>query len=107
MNVSTYNGWTNYETWVAKLWMDNDESSYRYWQEVADDCLENSSKDKLFTREENAKAKLADRLKGVHTEQMPELNASVWSDLLSAAMSEINWYEIAGSLIEDAVERSA
>lgn len=23
-----YNGWTNWETWVAKLWIDNDESVY-------------------------------------------------------------------------------
>ena len=24
----TYNGWSNYETWAAKLWMDNDEGAY-------------------------------------------------------------------------------
>jgi len=26
----TYNGWTNYQTWAVKLWMDNDEGAYRY-----------------------------------------------------------------------------
>ncbi len=26
-----YNGWSNYETWNVKLWMDNDEGSYNYW----------------------------------------------------------------------------
>jgi len=31
-----YNGWTNYETWAVKLWMDNEEPSYRYWRERAE-----------------------------------------------------------------------
>lgn len=25
----SYNGWTNYETWNAVLWIDNDEGIYR------------------------------------------------------------------------------
>lgn len=27
--MSDYNGWTNYETWNANLWMTNEEPSYR------------------------------------------------------------------------------
>lgn len=29
-----YQGWTNYETWAVKLWMDNEEPSYLHWKET-------------------------------------------------------------------------
>ena len=31
MSDRKYNGWTNYETWVTKLWMDNDEGSQEWF----------------------------------------------------------------------------
>ena len=43
----TYNGWTNYETWCAGLWLDNDETRYktlvnkvRFVDETDDDDVE-------------------------------------------------------------------
>ena len=87
MTRKEYNGWTNYETWVTKLWLDNDEGSYRYWADQA------AGSDI---------ATLANQLKAEHAEAIPEtMHTGLFADLLTAALSEVNWDEIAESLIED------
>lgn len=30
MTEKNYNGWANYETWLVKLWIDNEEGSSSY-----------------------------------------------------------------------------
>ena len=35
---TTYNGWTNYETWNVSLWIQNDQGLYGLAQEV--DCYD-------------------------------------------------------------------
>lgn len=98
-----YNGWTNYETWNVKLWMDNDEGSYHFWKEATLDALDEGYDG--MTRHESvkdaARARLADQLKEHHEEAAPDLGASCYADLLGAALSEVNWCEIAESLIDD------
>lgn len=108
MNDKTYNGWTNYETWVVNLWMDNEEGSHDYWVEVAQeihDDLEEPTNS--MTKMDEAVYLLADRLKDYHEEIKDEilgnvmLTSSVWADLLGAALSEVNWREIAEHLLEN------
>jgi len=106
MNYKEYNGWTNYETWVVNLWMDNEEGSYRYWREQAEEAWESALEDRRYpnqTQAESAKCQLADRLKAEHEESAPELEG-VFADLLNAAMSEVNWYEIAEHMIDEYVQ---
>jgi len=98
MSENGYNGWTNYETWCVKVWMDNDEGTHNYWLERAGEIAESD--------EDNKRITLADELKDSYAEDMPELSASVWSDLLSSAMQSVDWREIAVSLLEDQCERN-
>ena len=85
--MTGYNGWTNYETWCVKLWMDNEEGSYRYWLEKAEEDDVDASD-------------LAEIIQCEHEEALPNLEGFA-ADLLNTALSEVNWVEIAESLIED------
>jgi hypothetical protein len=103
MERKEYNGWTNYETWLVNLWMDNDEGSYRYWRSTTQEVYEEAEEEGTFTRREQAILDLSDRLREEHEEALPEVEGYA-SDLLNAAMSEVNWYEIAEHLIDDEIE---
>ncbi len=100
MTHKEYNGWFNYETWLLKLWIDNEEGSSRYWDATAQEVYDEAEADAPFTRDERATLDLADRLKSEFEEAQPELEG-FWSDLLNAAMSKVNWYEIAEHYIAD------
>lgn len=98
-NEREYNGWTNYETWAVNLWIGNEEGSYNYWQEAAQECND-LPRHEIF-KERTAAIALAERLKDEITKGAPELGASMYSDLLGAALSEVNWHEIAEGLLEE------
>jgi hypothetical protein len=92
-----YNGWTNYETWCVKLWLDNDQETYNYWYDMAMEAWHDNDKEL-----EPAAHVLRKQLKDEINEANPLAeDASMFSDLLSAALSEVNWYEIAETYLED------
>ena len=95
-----YNGYTNYETWNYKLWIDNDENSQNYWNDRAIDLYKIALGDDLFSRIDNAAFELKDELKNEIEENQPEVTG-VYADLLNSAISEINFYEIALDILND------
>src|SRR5262245_45440597 len=99
-----YNGWTNYETWAVALWLDNDSGSYDHWRERAQEAYDNAEAGTHYgseTREEAATAALREELSAWHDDIQDELGiteklgGTVFADLLGAAMSEVNFHEIA------------
>jgi len=95
-NDKEYNGWSNYETWNVKLWIDNDQGSYEYWREVVQDEWKDNARDKddtIYAVSKRLEQEIDDDGK-------PELQGC-YSDLLSAALSEVNWYEIAEAMVND------
>lgn len=99
--ATTYNGWTNYETWNVALWLGNDEGSYSYWQDATQEAWNDAEADETWTREEAAAYSLSERLESEIKDSVPDLGASMFADLLGAALSEVNWREIAENWLAD------
>ena len=99
MSNQRYNGWSNYETWNVALWLDNDPSEYA--KELAEDILKDAIGETEQERRVDATNTLADHLEAFHEEHMPDMPPSVYSDLLSASLRGVYWYEIAEHYIDD------
>lgn len=97
----SYNGWKNYETWNIALWIDNDHGSYLQAREMAQEVF-NEEDGTAEARKESGTRTLASNLKDWIEEQNPlASDSSMWSDLVSAALSEVDWYEIAEHYLSD------
>jgi len=93
-NNEKYNGYNNYETWLVALWIDNDE--YRQCEA------------RRIARREPSLAHLSDALKE-WVESWDEVYtacdaASIVADLINAALSEVDWYELAEMYAKEAQE---
>lgn len=87
MAEKTYNGWTNYETWCVNLWLSNDQGSYNATREIV---------------AEGEDYEAAERLKEwVAAEGFPLKEPSLYSDLLTGALSEVNWLEVVKAFREE------
>ena len=98
---TTYNGWTNYETWLVALHINNDEGTYRY---VRDETVPRV----LNTGTEHPAFDLADVLHDWVTDTLDEdtTYSNEWTrlltlDLIGAALAEVNWEEIATNILNE------
>ena len=87
-----YEGWKSYETWLVALWLGNEEGTYNLMQEFAD--------------EETETCRLGDRIKDFIEEYNPCEESGLYTDLLNAAISEVDFYEIAEHYMDEKAERN-
>jgi len=91
-----YNGWTNYETWLIGMDLDGnyDRSVYYRVQDMIIDLRAEHG--------DNARAlvgNLTDQLEAIYDER--DHGCSVFTDLITASLSRVNWRELAESQLED------
>lgn len=107
--LERYQGWTNYETWVTSLWIDNDYGLYSKIERTATEHAKTAKDDEnvkkgIWTECEAAKFRLADDIKEKIEEANPLAEkANLYSDILSANLKEVNWNEIAANHLEDKI----
>ena len=90
-----YNGWSNWETWNAKLWLDNDEYVHAMIVEMV----------------EAGKQDDGDGITGAELEEFTwntfdpdgsySKQANLFTDFISSSMSTVNWGEIAFAYNQD------
>ena len=80
--ISTYNGWSNRETWLVNLWLNNEEDNYRIILQAKNYFKSDLKRAKWI--EQQLSEQLDDRINQV----------SLWSDLLNTAFYRVNWLEI-------------
>ena len=101
MSDTTYNGWSNYETWLVNLWLDNDGYDF---DETARDATQqaiDNDQDKA-----DAERALADTIEEMVEEMRPEVSG-LFAELLNASLSNVAWREIAANHLSDVTVYSA
>lgn len=90
----SYNGWQNYETWLASLYLDGVD-----WQNFVDELL-GEEEDEEITEDKKVKM-LAEYLKNYIEEEadMAGLDNFLY-DLLTRAISEIDFTELATAFLD-------
>jgi len=95
---TSYNGWKNYETWVVRLWLDNEEANYQYWRERVLDAWSNAENSEHARS--NARVQLAGELEAQLKDEMPE-TTGLYAALLASAVGNVDVYEIADAMLDD------
>lgn len=97
----THEGYKNYATWGVALIIANERGRYEYWQEVAREIQAEFSQENPNEDPQGAIAiRLADRLKEEIESEVEEASGNeMISQLLEAALSEVDWDEVAESIL--------
>ena len=96
MNNDTYNGWTNYETWLVALWMENGAGESDYWHDRAVETVEDNDGALPEAAED-----LAADIEAAVSEGAPE--SGLHADIINNTLRAVDWQEIARHYV-DAVD---
>lgn len=86
MTNQTCNGWTNHATWLVNLWL----GEYNY----------NHSELSGLSRYDATQA-LKEAVDNILTDYENAKLSGLAADLINSALSDVDWYELADSYLED------
>jgi hypothetical protein len=89
-----YNGWLNYETWLIKLWLDNEQWSYQWIREMAES----------FRDKDNFRQWFKDWVENLVLDGLKSTEGNLTMDLVMTSFREASLDEIVDSYIEDMSE---
>lgn len=99
-----YNGWTNYETWAVKLHLDNDQGTYDEMGEIAksfnDEVRGYGDYSYTVSRRLIIGGAVRDYVEELVFPDTDSLTL-LQTDLIRAALSEVNWDEIGESYADE------
>lgn len=98
MKENTHNGWSNYETWIVALQINNERGSYEYWRTRARELRSLAHVPEGDRYEAQAIECLANLLRIECSDAAPSDLATPYAELLRVSISEVDFIEIAESL---------
>lgn len=81
-NVNGYNGYSNYETWLMSMWLNNDQLTYYMLEEIK------AAADSAYAK--------AVKLEEMVREQYTFEPVGLIADFINAALGRVDWAEIVG-----------
>lgn len=82
--ITTYNGWSNRETWLVSLWLNNEPVLYSQLTEA----LRRNEMPSLQAEW------LCERVQEQLAWHLEESDASLWVDMLNTAFYRVDWVEV-------------
>jgi hypothetical protein len=97
--TKTHEGWSNYATWAVNLWVSNDEGLYLEKGQRVDRALRYGARD------------FAEEIESWIEDMRPDLSTALagglYADLLSFALGEVNWRELATDWLDAAAQEAS
>lgn len=90
MTDETYNGWTNRESWLFSLWLDNEQGTHEWCRELAATCTSDMAAGERIREAIEDEQLLGD---------LPD--SGFLADLVNGALARVDWRSIGNHFREE------